>query len=333
MAKDPKDQEQEEIDEYHRRAFENQPRVGLLTPREPPKPVPPPEPPPKIEDPFGPVRIRVVEDATGKPISNVKISFWGNALPPIYTNAEGIAEAANAEGRTYIAECPLEDKPLSQTLDYVGEGETPIHPQSESSEPDSSTELASGSNSGPTGASSSSSSPQPELVIAQVKEYKVKTGDTLQSIGLKEEQYFLPEDVSFFNWGVMTNEETQEKLRDFIGCTKKDEDGDYVFDDSDSPGIIYLWKKWEMTGVHINEMRTLRVRKNLEQQGKSAKVRVKSPDGKPIANLHICFEMSDGTVQMVETDAQGNAVPNMPKDESVKVSFPTLDAETWNVKS
>lgn len=272
MAKDPKDQEQEEIDEYYRRAFENQPRVGLLTPREPPKPPPPPpEPPPKIQDPFGPVRIRVVEDATGKPIPNVKISFWGDALPPIYTNAEGVAEAANVEGRTYIAECPLEDKPLSQILDYVGEGETPVHPQPKSSEPDSSTELVSSSNSGSAGASASSSSPQPEFVIAQVKEYKVKTGDTLQSIGFKEEQYFLPEDVSYFNWGVVTNEETQEKLRDFVGCTKKDKDGDYVFDDSDYPGIIYLWKKWEMEGVHINEMRTLRVRKCLvEQQVKDA---------------------------------------------------------------
>jgi hypothetical protein len=107
MIYNPWDKEEDEVDEYYRRAFENQPRVGLLTPRVPPKPPPPPpEPIPKVKDPVGPLRIRVVEDSTGKPIPNVKISFWHDHYPPIYTNNEGIAEEPYAPGKTYIVECP-----------------------------------------------------------------------------------------------------------------------------------------------------------------------------------------------------------------------------------
>jgi hypothetical protein len=158
------------------------PMVGIFLPVKPKEPKPEP-PVRKVEDPYGPIRIRVVEDSTGKPIPNVKISFFLDGLPSIYTNAKGIAETANVLGRTYVAECRL-GKLLShaQVLDYVGEGETPICPSEESSEPDNATEEASGSSSSP-----------PEFIIAHVKGNK--------------------------------------RI------------------------------KWEMEGVHINKMRTVRVRK------------------------------------------------------------------------
>lgn len=156
------------------------PMVGLLQPVKPKEPKPEP-PVRKVEDPYGPIRIRVVEDSTGKPIPSVKISFFGGDPSPIYTNSEGIAEASNVLGRTYVAQCPLMGEPLSQTLNYVGEGETPIHPLEEPSEPNNSNEEP------------SSSSSSPEFTIAHVRDNKCK--------------------------------------------------------------------KWEMEGVHINEMRTVRVRK------------------------------------------------------------------------
>jgi hypothetical protein len=147
------------------------PMVGLFLPVKPKETKPEP-PVRKVEDPYGPIRIRVVEDSTGKPIPNVKISFFGDDPSPIYTSSEGIAEASNVLGRFYVAQCPLIGEPLSQTLHYLGEGETPICPSEESeehSEPDSSTEEASNSDS-----SSSSSSSPPEFHIAHVKENKRK---------------------------------------------------------------------------------------------------------------------------------------------------------------
>jgi hypothetical protein len=73
------------------------PMVGLFLPVKPKETKPEP-PVRKVEDPYGPIRIRVVEDSTGKPIPNVKISFFGDDPSPIYTNSEGIAEASNVLG-------------------------------------------------------------------------------------------------------------------------------------------------------------------------------------------------------------------------------------------
>jgi hypothetical protein len=143
---------------------EYMPMVGIFLPVKPKEPKHEP-PVRKVEDPYGPIRIRVVEDSTGRPIPNVKISFFLNDLPAIYTNAEGIAETANVLGRTYVVQCPLADEPLSQILNHVGEGETPICPPEKSSKPNDSTEEA--------GSDSFSSSP-PEFVIAHVKEKKRK---------------------------------------------------------------------------------------------------------------------------------------------------------------
>ncbi len=165
---------------------EYMPMVGIFLPVKPKEPEPEP-PVGKVEDPYGPIRIRVVEDSTGKPVPNVKISFFLDDLPPIYTNAEGIAEASNVLGRTYVAECRLSDL-NSQTLNYVGEGETPIYPPEKPSKPDNATEQASSSN-----RSTPASSSPPEFIIAHVKDNKRK--------------------------------------------------------------------KWEMTDVHINEMRTVRIQK------------------------------------------------------------------------
>ncbi len=169
------------------------PMVGIFLPVKPKEPEP--EPPiRKVEDPYGRIRIRVVEDSTGKPIPSVKISFFLDDLPSIYTNGEGIAETANVLGRTYVAECQLgELLSQAQVLDYVGEGETPICPSEESPESDNATEEF-----------SDPSSPPPKFIIAHVK-------------------------------------------------------GDKRI-------------KWEMTDVHINEMRTVRVRRvNLSRENANKK--------------------------------------------------------------
>ncbi len=305
----PWDKEEDEADEYYRRAFENQPRVGLLTPRVPPKsPPPPPEPIPKVKDPVGPLRIRVVEDSTGKPIPNVKISFWNDDLPPLYTNDDGIAENLYAPGKTYIVECPPDKFTLTEISDFVGEGETPIHPtqseDSESPEPESNASLT---DKDKKSKSLTSNSRKPEYKIAHVIEYKVKTGDSFMT-ACRKGAGLIPMIGAYFNWGVRTNEEIQEKLRDYVGCTERDEDGDYILDDSNDPGIIYLYKKWEMTGVLINEMRTLRVRKIQPKSLMLHNVELQivwDDSGKPVQNLPIVIENDGGETSVACADNCG----------------------------
>jgi hypothetical protein len=246
----------------------------------------------------------VVEDSTGKPIPNVKISFWHDHYPPIYTNNEGIAEEPYAPGKTYIVECPPDKFTLTEILDFVGEGETPIHPLTQSEDPESSESESSASLTDKDKKSKSSTSPsqQPEYKIAHVIEYKVKTGDSFMTACARGAG-LIPMIGAYFNWGVRTYEEIEEKLRDYVGCTEKDEDGDYILDDSNDPGIIYLYKKWEMTGVLINKMRTVRVRKIQPKplMLHDVELRVVWDDsGEPVQNLPIVIDNN-----VVCTDSSG----------------------------
>ncbi len=331
----PWDKEEDEVDEYYRRAFGNQPRVGLLTPRVPPKPPPPPpEPIPKVKDPIGPLRIRVVEDSTGKPIPNVKISFWNDDLPPLYTNDDGIAENSYAPGKTYIVECPPDKFMLTEVLDFVGEGETPIHPPMRSEEPESSESESDSSltDKDKKSKSSTSRSRKPEYKIAHVIEYKVKTGDSFMTACARGAG-LIPMIGAYFNWGVRTNEEIQEKLRDYVGCTEKDEDGDYILDDSNDPGIIYLYKKWEMTGVLINEMRTVRVRKIQPKKSLAFDVNislVRHSDGFILTPLQVrdFDELNRGSTNnqpyaAFEIEVEDNSL------DSLEVEVTTRDGRVW----
>ena len=88
------------------------------------------------------------------------------------------------------------------------------------------------------------------MAIVQVEAHKVKSGETLESVakqaGLKWQ------DLAFFNWGTKAPAEINKQLEAAVGCTKKTADGqNFIFDDADSPGIIYIPKQWKLPGLGI----------------------------------------------------------------------------------
>jgi hypothetical protein len=47
-----------------------------------------------------------------------------------------------------------------------------------------------------------------------------------------------------------------------VGCTKKTKDGyNYMFDDSDNPGLMYIPKEWKQTGLATGSTHVFRVKK------------------------------------------------------------------------
>ena len=119
-------------------------------------------------------------------------------------------------------------------------------------------------------------------IIASVQEHKVKTGETLAMLASNNGLSW--EALARFNWGVSTPAEINEALRDKVGCTKKTQDGkNYLFDDSDDPGIVYIPKPWNESALASGQPHIIRVRRiagrlpdlkllyQIDPQAKSAK--------------------------------------------------------------
>jgi hypothetical protein len=108
----------------------------------------------------------------------------------------------------------------------------------------------------------SGAEPPPELprrsyTLLRVREHRVKRGDTLAQVakaaGLTERE------LCIFNWGTATHAEVQQRLRDEVGCIERDEEGRYVFDDADEPGLLYVPEPWTQEGLASNQRHTVRV--------------------------------------------------------------------------
>ena len=85
---------------------------------------------------------------------------------------------------------------------------------------------------------------QPDYKLIKLSRYKVKTGDSLDSLSKKVG--ITSKDLAKFNWGTDDPKQINKHLRWDVGCTKKSGEN-YVFDDSDNPGIILLPEPIDLT--------------------------------------------------------------------------------------
>ena len=186
--------------------------------------------------------LQVIDDDTGKAVPQVtlEVTLASGAKRQVQTDREGFIEIADAGKGKSGAACALDGAVLDRTLAFVAMGP--------------------GSGTGQ-GSAAEALPPLSGLpVIAKILEHKVKTGDTLAS--LASSNGLAPEDLARFNWGVTTPDEINAHLRDVVGCTKKTQDGrNYLFDDSDDPGIVYLPKPWSATGLASGKAHQVRVRR------------------------------------------------------------------------
>jgi hypothetical protein len=96
-------------------------------------------------------------------------------------------------------------------------------------------------------------------IIARVEAYKVTSKDTLDSIAKANGMTW--KQLARFNWGTDVPREINRYLRDCVGCTKKTKDGNnYMFDDSDDPGIVYIPREWRRSGLACRQTHVIHVR-------------------------------------------------------------------------
>ena len=79
--------------------------------------------------------------------------------------------------------------------------------------------------------------------LAEVDEYRVRSGDTTDSIARAAGVAW--DDLARFNWDTTAPAVVQDCFRDRVGCTRKTADGTgYRFDDADDPGVILIPRPW-----------------------------------------------------------------------------------------
>jgi len=202
-----------------------------------PPPPPPPEPL-RQEKKLTWIEIKIMNDQTGEPVNWVRLTVKtpdGNEA--FYTtNSAGIIRIDDIEPGTCDASCDIKGVQLKDTLAFVGTGE-------------------------PKGGGNADTNGQPTATvrIAQIEEHKVKKGETLDALAKGVGMTW--KELANFNWGVQTPNEINEHLREDVGCTKKTSDGaNYVFDDSDDPGIVYLPKPWKQEGLATGKTHVFKVK-------------------------------------------------------------------------
>ncbi len=204
-----------------------------------------PLPPPRLDT----ITLRVVENESGEPIPGVKvkIKLLSGMEETMTTNKEGLAEK-QVEPATYRIFSSYAGKHSDQYLEFVGEGESPI-----------ATDDSASSGSSPSKDKPNTAQWPSELIICKVEKHKVKIGETLLS--LARDCAMTAEELAYYNWGTWEKDHIEMYMRTKVGCTKKNQQGKYCFDDSDDPGIIFCPQDWELNDVPRNKLHTLRVRK------------------------------------------------------------------------
>lgn len=180
--------------------------------------------------------IQVIDAETGRPISGARVGIVpvDGSQRDISTNDKGLASLDDIEPRPCNISSALDDLGLPRTLAFVGIS-TGAPSQGEPME---------GS----------------DECIALVEARKVSNGDTIES--LAKECGLSWEELARFNWGTSDPDRINEHLYRDVGCTEKTADGkNFIFRDTDDPGLVYLPREFSRSGLATDETHIIRVRK------------------------------------------------------------------------
>jgi hypothetical protein len=100
--------------------------------------------------------------------------------------------------------------------------------------------------------------------IVAMSEHRVKSGETLKSLAEKTGTTW--QNLAKFNWGTDDPKEINHFLRHDVGCSKKDQDGNYLFDDTDEPGIVLLPGPWKEQGLSGGKTYVIEVGKSAKEK-------------------------------------------------------------------
>jgi hypothetical protein len=182
------------------------------------------------------IEFKVLHARTGKPIPGILLTVRlpGGEDYAIQSDAGGMISLDDIDPGTCDLTCDLNGARLDQTLKFVSIGST---------------------GAGREPAMSKGAEP---LIIAHVKRHKVAGGESLDS--LARQAGITAQELARFNWNTDDPERINEFLKESVGCPRMSPDGSsYVFDSSDTPGILYIPTVWEQKGFATGKLHYVRV--------------------------------------------------------------------------
>lgn len=188
------------------------------------------------------IEITVLDLATGAPVSGVALLVTpaSGSEAEHKTDDKGVVRLDKITAGPCLVRCDAGDATREETLIFLGTGGG-APPPAAGGEAKSDEKKKGGS---------------PKIVA--VEKHKVKTGETLE--GLAKSVGSTWQKVAKFNWGTDEPKKINRFLRTVVGCTKKSADGkNYVFDDSDVPGIVLLPREWKAEGMSTGGAYTIEV--------------------------------------------------------------------------
>lgn len=201
------------------------------------------------------IELKIVDDVSSDPYAGIvlKVRTADRSVSSPTTWGDGNVRLDQIAAGSCAVSCPAGEGTVQDTVAFVGVGESPTGKEQASDQvqtPGREAEVAEQTQGAPI--------LRRALRIAEITEHRVKSGDTLEQ--LADTVSLSSEDLARFNWGTADPESIQDCLGAFVGCTKRDEQGRYLLDDSDSPGIIYLPQPWELEGLSTEQTHTIRVK-------------------------------------------------------------------------
>lgn len=241
------------------------------------------------------IELVVVWDETGQPVPEVSLTIESSGnRQSATTDADGRIRVEDVDGSCEVTS-GVESATINQCLTVTGVD--PSAPAATRDRPAS---------------SSSKTSP---LCIATIDAHKVKSGETIASIaadaGIDWQQ------LARFNWGTNVPREINERLRDEVGCTKKTVDGrNYVLDDIDEPGIIYVPSEWRRS-FQPGRTHYIRVRRS-----KGILLLLENEQGLRLPEVGYSVAFDDGTERTGQLGRSGIAHVPAPSTGTFLVTYP-----------
>jgi hypothetical protein len=151
--------------------------------------------------------------------------------------------------------------------------------------------------------------------IAAVEAHKVKGGETLAIIAADAGMEW--QKLAKFNWGTDSPKEINDRLRDDVGCTRKTADGrNYLLDDTDNPGVIYVPSKWTQT-FQPGQTYYIRVRRS-----KGILILLENEQGLRLPEVGYRVAFDDGTERTGQLGRNGMTLIPSPSTGTFQVTYP-----------
>jgi len=261
------------------------------------------------------IEFQVVDDASSRPLGGVRLTVrTGDEVEACHTTAAvGKVRLESIGPGACDVWCDRKNLKLAEALAFVklggsaGQAEAPA---GEAEAPPGEAEAPPGQAAGPAGLKR----------IVQLDAHKVKKGQSLASLAQSAGMTW--QELARFNWDTDVPKEINRRLYDEVGCTKKTADGkNYVFDDSDCPGIVLIPRAWRADGLATGQTHVIRV----SPIKPPFVVLLESEQDLRIPEADWELEFADGSQRKGQLGLNGmSAILDYP-DGPILVSFPDAD--------